>query len=299
MTAGDVDLETAVQDLYGTAPGEFLSRRSQWVARARAAGAREAAAAIGKLRRSTVTAWLVNLLARDSEGASGLGELAALGDRTRAAQAGLDAPAMRELDRRRRELVPVLVARAAELGAAVGHPVTAAVERELAETLGAAVATEAAGAAVTSGTLTRALAYSGFGEVDVEAAAALLRPVAERRAGDRRAVEPGPEPGRDVLGGLRRTAADALAVAEAALAAARAAADDASRREGAARARRADAAALVEDLDRRLGEARESLRAARTDLASAAAESARLTRACQAAESAVAQRRKAVDGLGP
>ncbi|MGF1647139.1 MAG: hypothetical protein ACFCVF_09515 [Kineosporiaceae bacterium] len=292
MTAGSVDLEKAAQDVYGAAPSEFLSRRSEWVARARAAGAREAAAAIGKLRRPTVTAWLVNLLARDSEGASGLGELAALGDRTRAAQAGLDAAALRELDQRRRKLVPTLVVRAGELGATAGQPVSATVQRELTETLTAAVATEAAAAAVTSGTLTRALVYSGFGEVDVEAAAAVLRPVVEQRPVEPEA-EPEPGRGEDVLARHRRAAADALAVAEGDLAAARAAADDASRREEAVRARRDDAAALVDELGRRLAEAQESLRAAETGLAAAAAASARLDAARQAAESAVAERRAA------
>jgi hypothetical protein len=274
MTSGDLDFEAASRDLYGAAPEEFLAHRSEWVARARAGGSRELATAIGKLRRPTATAWLVNLLTRDPEGAEALRELAALGARTRTAQAALDAEALRELDRRRRELVRALVDRADEVGGGAGHPVTAAVERELTETFAAAVVTAEAAAAVTSGTLTRALAYSGFGDVDLAAAAAVPRPAAQALA------------------------AEALAAAEAEFAAVRQAADDASRRSSAARARRDTAAAHVDAMDARLASARDSLAAAESELAAAAAEHARLESARWAAQSALAARRRLADLSG-
>jgi hypothetical protein len=208
---------------------------------------------------------------------------------------------MRELDRRRRELVPALVARAAELGGASGQPVSATVRRELTETLTTAVATEAAAAAVTSGMLTRALAYSGFGDVDVEAAAALPRPSSEHAVlrpapGDGDAPGHAPERDREARA-LRRAAEDALAAAEAELSTARSAADDATRAEQAARERRDEATALVANLEQHLAEARDTLRAARAELAAATAESARFDAARRTAGSAVAERRRALDDL--
>ncbi|MGF1661792.1 MAG: hypothetical protein ACFCVG_04870 [Kineosporiaceae bacterium] len=302
MSAGDVDLEAAAGELYGLDPGDFLARRSEWVARARACGARGTAAALGRLRRPTVTAWLVNLVARDPEGAAGLAELAALGERTRTAQAALDAAALREHGRRRRELVRSLVDRADDLAGDAGHPVTTAVERELAETFAAAVATEEAAAAVTSGTLTRALMYSGFGDVDVEAAAAVPRRTRSTGTPRSSAAEPASPPtataeqgGPDQ--GPQRAAAELLAAAETESAAARAAAEEARRQAEAARDRRDAVARDVDDLHGRLAEAQRSLAAAESELAAAGAQTERLDAVRRIAESALAERRQAAVDL--
>jgi hypothetical protein len=171
---GSVDLEDATTELYALTPAEFTARRSALVAQARAAKRPDVAKAVSELRRPTVAAWLVNQLARGEQGASDeVDDLESVGAQLREAQARLDGPRMKELTRRRHELVAALVRRASAVAAAAGdQKVSASVQRELEETLGAAVADEQASLAVTSGRLTRALVYAGLGEVDVSEATA-------------------------------------------------------------------------------------------------------------------------------
>jgi hypothetical protein len=87
-----VDLDAVADELYGLTPGEFTTARQARAADARQTGDRDLAAAIGKLRRPTTGAWLVNLLRR--ERTDELMALLNLGEVTRQAQAGLDADAM-------------------------------------------------------------------------------------------------------------------------------------------------------------------------------------------------------------
>ena len=175
-----VDLEDATTELYALTPAEFTARRTELAAQARKDGEKELAKAISELRRPTVSAWLVNQLARGAGGADEeIQELEELGTDLRAAQAELDGPRMKELTKRRQKLVAALVRRADAIGDDDGQKVSAGVRRELEETFGAAVADEQASLAVTSGRLTRALVYAGFGEVDVTAATAT--PVTQKR----------------------------------------------------------------------------------------------------------------------
>jgi hypothetical protein len=168
-----VDLDDATNQLYSLNPAEFTARRGELAAQAREAGLTEVAKAVSGLRRPTVAAWLVNSLTR-ADGAAGddVERLAVLGAQLREAQAQLDGPRMKDLTRQRHELVAILVGWAGEAAAAGGLKVSASVQRELEETFGAAVADEQASVAVTSGRLTRALVYSGLGEVDVRSATA-------------------------------------------------------------------------------------------------------------------------------
>ncbi|HKG49740.1 MAG TPA: hypothetical protein VKB14_04830 [Actinomycetales bacterium] len=177
--ASDADrldlVEAAADELYGLAPDAFTAQRGELAKQARASGNKGAAAEIAKLRKPTVPAWLVNLLAREESGE--LADLLALGEQLREAQAQLLGPRMKELSQQASVAVKGLSRRAAELGDAAGQAVTAAVDRDVEQTLRAALADPQAEAAVSSGRLTRALAYAGFGEVDVTAATATpLRP---------------------------------------------------------------------------------------------------------------------------
>jgi hypothetical protein len=175
-----VDLEDATAELYGLSPAGFTARRSELVAQARKEGSKDLAKTISELRRPTVSAWLVNQLALGAGGAqSDVDELEQLGSDLRKAQAELDGPRMKELAKRRQQLIAALVRRASAIGEDAGQKVSAGVERELEETFGAAVADEQASLAVMSGRLTRALVYAGFGEVDVTAATAT--PLTEKR----------------------------------------------------------------------------------------------------------------------
>ncbi|HET8661416.1 MAG TPA: hypothetical protein VFM55_20765 [Micromonosporaceae bacterium] len=160
----DVPAEVA-DHLYTVPPEGFVAARAEAVAAALEAGERERAAAIGKLRKPTVAAWLVNLLA--IERPEQVGELTELSAELRAAQRALRGGELRELTTRRRSVVARLVAQAQEL-AVRANPALVRAKLPLAEveeTLGAALAEPQAAEAVRSGRLTRTLDYAGFGEV--------------------------------------------------------------------------------------------------------------------------------------
>ncbi|MDQ3738016.1 MAG: hypothetical protein M3337_02475 [Actinomycetota bacterium] len=163
-------LRAAAHELYGLVPDEFTGRRDALAKEARADGDVEAAKAIKALRRPTAPAWLVNLLAR--EHGDDVDRLAALGEELRQAQSALDGARMKQLSADRTVLVEDLSRQVRELATAQGQKVTAAVERDVEETLRAAVVDPRAAEAVASGQLTRALAYAGLGEVDVSEATA-------------------------------------------------------------------------------------------------------------------------------
>lgn len=167
------DLDDAATELYALTPADFTARRAELAAQARTAGRKDLAKAITELRRPTVSAWLVNQIARGAAGAEEeIDEVQALGADLRTAQAQLDAPAMKACAKRRHDLIAALLQRAETIGDEGGQKVSAGARRELEETFGAAIADEQAGLAVTSGRLTRALVYAGFGEVDVTEATA-------------------------------------------------------------------------------------------------------------------------------
>ncbi|MFY1634144.1 hypothetical protein ACN27F_12820 [Solwaraspora sp. WMMB335] len=153
-----------VAQLYVLPPARFVTARTEAVTAARGDDP-AAARAIGQLRKPTVAAWLVNLLAlRRPELIDGLVELSG---QLRDAQRQLRGPALRELSSRRRALVDGLVAEARKL-AAEADPGTASGKLPLAEveaTLSAALADEQIAAQVRSGRLVRAVDYAGFGEV--------------------------------------------------------------------------------------------------------------------------------------
>jgi hypothetical protein len=288
-----VDLAEAAADLYAAPPDDFMALRKEFVAAARAAKDRDLGKAVGALRKPTVSAWLVNLLARDAEGREALAALAGLGEQLREAQLHLAADRLRELGRERRSAVADLVSRAVELGEAAGHSVGPAVEREVDETLVAAVADEAAAAAVMSGALTRALSYSGFGEVDLDAAVAVPEPVTRRGGPTVEPEEPVAETDpsvdeaadaeRERLAAERERQAKERLAAERALAAAEAALAAAHEQ-----AQRAEAEVVV---------SREQLDAAREALAAAEDQKERVDATLAAAEAEVDQSRRALAAL--
>jgi hypothetical protein len=163
-------VDAAADELYGLALDQFLPRRAELVKAARAAGDKAAATEIGALRKPTVPAWLVNLVAR--EAADDLDALLQLGEQLREAQSQLLGPRIKELSKQANAAVQGLSRRASELAESRGQSVTAATDRDIEQTLRAALADPQAELAVASGRLTRALAYAGFGEVDVTAATA-------------------------------------------------------------------------------------------------------------------------------
>lgn len=165
---------TSEQTLYALPPDRFIAARDEAVAEARAAGDREAAARLGKLRRPTVAAWLVNLLAvhRPDE----VGELLDLAGALREAQQQLRGDALRELSSRRREAVAGLVRQVRGLAVDAGRPARESLPlAEVEATLSAALADPDVADAVRAGTLTKTAGYAGFGEVPDESARPHLR----------------------------------------------------------------------------------------------------------------------------
>ena len=63
-----MDIDEVADELYGLDPSEFVETRKGRVTQARKEGDRELAAAIGKMRRPTLVAWVVNNFAREEPG---------------------------------------------------------------------------------------------------------------------------------------------------------------------------------------------------------------------------------------
>jgi hypothetical protein len=280
----DLNLARVADELYDLSPAEFTAARDERARQARAEGERAASDAIRKLRRPTVSAWLVNRLVR--EASDQVSELLELGRSLRQAQQSLAAGQLRELSARRRELIRALVMTAKQRAAEAGRPVSNDAEREVEATLEAALADPAAADAVRSGRLTVPLSYAGFGEVDIGDAVAV--PAAPHERAHRRPADgpPADAPPADVPPGdadrpgeqradeererreaseLARLAAQRereaaereLRAADAAARKARATLDDAEQRAAEVRDAHQAARRRMEDLAQRLEQARE------------------------------------------
>lgn len=186
-----MSLSAAADELYGADPATFVTRRTELVKQARSGGDKSLAAQIGALRRPTVAAWYMNLLARS--GADELDALIDLGATMREAQAALDMARVASLAPTRRELEGTVLRRLDMLLATYGITPSPAAWAEVGHTLTAVAADASAAAAVRSGCLARSLVYAGFGEVDLsDAVGAELEAWVDRRAADR--IEPVEQP---------------------------------------------------------------------------------------------------------
>lgn len=159
-------LAAAAERLYAAAPADFMATRAELVAQARAAKDRPLAAQIGKLRKPSVAANLLNALVRARPDL--VQEVHSLGAKLRAAQANLHGTAITALRPDRDALIAAVLSAAGEVAQAAGTGLSGAAETEIRESVIAALASAEATDAVTSGALTRALSYAGFGEVDLE-----------------------------------------------------------------------------------------------------------------------------------
>jgi hypothetical protein len=150
-----------VTDLYALPPEQFIAARDEAVKQAKAAGDRRLAAEIGKLRRPTVAAWVVNRLAQ--ERSEMVEELLDLGEALRSAQRNLRGDELRELSLQRRALVSAM-AREAVVLARREHRRDNLPVAEVEATLTAALADPEVAEMVRTGQLTRTVEYTGFGE---------------------------------------------------------------------------------------------------------------------------------------
>lgn len=232
-----VDLDRAADQLYAFPPGEFVAARGTMAAAARAGGDAGLAEAIKKLRKPTVSAWLANQLVRERPGE--VHRLLETGSGLRAAQEQLAGDRIRELSRRRREVVTALSRAAQVIGDRAGVSLSDATADELEGTLEAALADPTAGDALRHGRLTSALRYAGTGFGNTLPA-----------------ITPGATAGRD-----RRPSEDATAAHRSAVAVrhAESAAKTASRKVAGARER-------VARLDQQLGSLRSILERAKSEV---------------------------------
>ncbi|MGW1738556.1 hypothetical protein ACWCPQ_07045 [Nocardia sp. NPDC001965] len=177
-----MSLAEVAADLYGLAPEDFVAARRARAAAATEAGDRELAAAIAALRKPTVAAWTVNMLVRSAPGE--IEALFRLGADLRTAQRQLSGARLRELTRQRRQVVDSLADRAGRVVADQGRPVSAAVLRQVSETLTAALADSEIAERVRTGTSAAAASYAGFGPVGPDLG--VVRDAPEAAAGSRR-----------------------------------------------------------------------------------------------------------------
>lgn len=145
----DAELDAVAAELYALPPSQFTAARN-----ARAGGAAPALAKrVKALRKPTVSAWAVNLLAREGQLADAVELSAAL----REAQDDLDAAELARLGKQRRQLVAALAKQAVDLAQNAGGTVSAAAREDVEKTINAAVMDAAAAAAVLTGRLVTTL----------------------------------------------------------------------------------------------------------------------------------------------
>lgn len=249
-------LEDVAGDLYAVEPSEFVAARAARVAEAKESGDKELAAAIGKLRKPTLTAWTVNLLARSVP--DEVDALLRLGDALRTAQRQLSGDQLRTLTTQRQQVVNALSRRAGALAAEAGKPVNEGVLREVGQTLTAALADPEVADQVRTGTLATAASYEGFGPAGPELVAIDGKGSAKKQA---RKEQKGKEPKTEEPDAEAR---QELEDARAALESADAAMDSAQREADETAARRTEIEERITALRAELEHAEQEKQFART-----------------------------------
>lgn len=289
-----MDFSSAADELYGVRPAEFVAARKRLAAAARDAGDRALAKRIGGLRRPTLSAWAVNLLARSAR--DDLGRLLDVGEGIRSAWGS--GGGLGDLEQRRARLVDALVRTAGELAADAGNPLREQAVREVEDTLQAATVDADVADEVRRGRLSQPRSHTGFVPAGFPMSPGDERERAEPEAGEAETEEKPPEEGRPEKTSRKKTAPQKTApqrtvpeeTAGEEKAPGRAKAgvtrtSAASRRRAETLRRRAEAA------ERRLAEREERAAAAREEADAASAEVGRLRREL---ERAVAARDAAV-----
>jgi hypothetical protein len=147
-------LADAVAELYQAEPEDFMQRRAELAAGARAEGEAAVAKQIAALRKPTRSAWVVNRLVRNDPEVTT--RLAALSTKLHAAEGSADGARIRELTAARSRLVDELTRQALE---DLPAP-PAALREEVTATFDAALADPEVAARL--GTLVRAERWAGF-----------------------------------------------------------------------------------------------------------------------------------------
>lgn len=307
--------EAEIGRLYSEPPDAFTATRDAIAKRLKAEGDKEAAAEVKGLRRPTVAAWALNLLAHRRP--DDIVELRAAGDALRAAQrkamSGVKDSGLREAMANRRQVVDRLTVAALQLLEDEGRP--AATQREaVAATLDAAASDATVAEVLAAGRLASELSGpSGFDALDGLTALSSVpaprsqpdskasrtgKPPKSKKQKERDepdepddAVDDAPEEPAGPDPAVVREAEDRLAAARAGAAEARAAHTEATRAAAEADAAADAAHEDVERLTEELAAAREAERAAKAarDEAHRAEKEARRVAARAQADEAAAE----------
>ena len=250
------ELLDVADELYALALPDFTPARD---ARAKELKGTELGRAVKALKKPSLAAWVVNLLARHETGQ--VDQVLEVGAALREAQASMSGDQLRELTRQRRQVTAAVTTQARRLAREHGQRITEAVAAQVEATLTAAMVDEGCARAVRSGMLLTAVAATGVDAVDLDRAVALpeaLGFVATPRESPRETPPSRPElhvvpdPDRDEK--ARAAARDALAAAEEELAEAREAFDAAARELSDLEARSMQVQAEIDELKRRIAE---------------------------------------------
>ena len=154
---------TPREELYGLALEEFTPARDALAKELKAAGRKDEAAEVKRLRKPSLAAWALNRVARDHPDA--IGRLQEAGADLRAAQDEAlsgDAGRLRDAGRALADEIDRLSALASEVLQSAGRPVTAAQQEKLASTLRTSAIDGEAGEALSRGVLVDDLEPTGF-----------------------------------------------------------------------------------------------------------------------------------------
>jgi hypothetical protein len=254
-----VAIDDVIRRMYEAPPDGFVAARTAAVAEAREAGDKDAAKRLAALRKPTVAAWVVNLLALRRPDM--IDELVELATALRSAQRGLKGGELRDLTAQRRKIVTSLVNEARKLAVAEDPQMRGAKLplSEVEATLTAALAEPEIAEQVRTGRVIRAATYAGFGEVPRPR----LRLITADDDGDAAADAEEQEEPEPAASGTKERAADERRRRERAerrrelkreLAAAQAAESRADAQLERAEAAERDAGQVVDDLDAELAE---------------------------------------------
>lgn len=166
---GTPDLLELADELYALPQEAFTPARDAKAKELRAD--KELAAAVRKLKKPSVAAWVVNLFVRRE--AAQVDQVIAVGQALRDAQEGMDGAELRALTRQRRQLTSAVTQQARSLAKDEGVKVTQSVADQIEATLTAAMLDPECARAVRSGLLTAALSSTGVDSVDVAAVVAV------------------------------------------------------------------------------------------------------------------------------
>lgn len=204
-------VDEVADKLYADEPSSFIAARNDAVAEAKTAGDAALAAEIAKLRKPTVGAWLVNLLALQKPQL--INDLLDLGQAMREAQRHLKGEELRQFANQRRKVIASLVAQAQALaGTTAGSTVGKLPLTEVEATLTAALSDADLAAQVRAGRVIKTVSYAGFGEMPTPDAEAQPPQRSQDKGPQRRKLEQA----REAEAAARESATQAEAAEQAA-----------------------------------------------------------------------------------